>query len=84
MNAAAAASVFLTLVPQFLDVHRSLAPQVLTLATAQALLVGVWLTGWTVVLAGAARLLKSPRAGGIWRRASGCVLIGLGLRSAVA
>lgn len=79
-----AASIFLTLIPQFLDSHRPLAPQILTLATAQGLLVCTWLVCWTVVLAGASRLLSSPRATGVWKRASGCVLIGLGLRSAIA
>jgi threonine/homoserine/homoserine lactone efflux protein len=79
-----AASIFLTLVPQFLDPRRPVAAQVLALASAQALLVAAWLTCWTVVLAGAGRLLSSPRAKGIWRRASGGVLIALGLRSAVA
>jgi threonine/homoserine/homoserine lactone efflux protein len=78
-----AASIFLTLIPQFLDSHRPLAPQILTLATAQGLLVFTWLACWTVVLAGAGRLLNSPRATGVWKRASGCVLIGLGLRSAI-
>ena len=78
-----AASIFLTLIPQFLDSHRPLAPQILALATAQGLLVCTWLACWTVVLAGAGRLLNSPRATGVWKRASGCVLIGLGLRSAI-
>ncbi|WP_034260617.1 LysE family translocator [Actinospica robiniae] len=79
-----AASIFLTLVPQFLDVHHELAPQILTLATAQGLLVAAWLTGWTVVLSGANRFLASARAKGRWKRITGCVLIGLGLRSALA
>lgn len=79
-----AASIFLTLIPQFLDVHRALAPQILTLATAQALLVATWLTCWTVVLAGAGRFLASARANGRWKRVTGCVLVGLGLRSAIA
>ena len=79
-----AASIFLTLIPQFLDPHRHLAPQILTLATAQGLLVCTWLACWTAVLAGARRLLSSTQATGIWKRATGCVLIGLGLRSAVA
>ena len=79
-----AASIFLTLIPQFLDSRRPIAPQILTLATAQGLLVCTWLLCWTAVLAGASRLLNSPRATGIWKRATGCVLIGLGLRSAIA
>ncbi|MBR7839482.1 LysE family translocator [Actinospica durhamensis] len=79
-----AASIFLTLIPQFLDPHRHLAPQILTLATAQGLLVCTWLACWTAVLAGARRLLSSTHATSIWKRATGCVLVGLGLRSALA
>jgi threonine/homoserine/homoserine lactone efflux protein len=78
-----AASIFLTLIPQFLDPHQPIAPQILTLATAQGLLVCTWLACWTAILAGATRLLSSPRATAIWKRASGCVLIALGLRSAI-
>lgn len=79
-----AASIFLTLVPQFLDPHRPLAEQILVLATAQSVLVATWLGCWTAALAGAGRLLSSPRAKAMWRRATGCVLIGLGMRSAIA
>lgn len=79
-----AASIFLTLVPQFLDPRRPLATQILTLATAQSLLVCAWLAAWTVVLSRAAGLLNSARAKRIWGRASACVLLVLGARSATA
>jgi threonine/homoserine/homoserine lactone efflux protein len=79
-----AASIFLTLVPQFLDPHRQFAAQILTLATAQSLLVCVWLMSWTAVLTGASRMLNSTCAKGVWKRATACVLICLGVRSAIS
>ena len=79
-----AASIFLTVVPQFVDPRHPLAVQVLTLATAQATLVAAWLAAWTVLLGGAARLTRSPRAGLLANRVSACALVGLGIRGAVA
>jgi threonine/homoserine/homoserine lactone efflux protein len=79
-----AASIFLTLVPQFLDPRQPVAGQIMTFATAQGILVATWLTGWTAVLSGAARFLNSKRARDGWNRVSACVLIGLGVRSAIA
>ena len=79
-----AASIFLTVVPQFVDPHHQLAVQILTLATAQATLVAAWLAGWTLLLGGAARLTRSPRAGLLANRVSACALVGLGLRGALA
>jgi threonine/homoserine/homoserine lactone efflux protein len=79
-----AASIFLTVVPQFVDLRHPLAVQVLILATAQATLVAAWLAGWTLLLGGAARLTRSPRAGLLANRVSACALVGLGIRAAVA
>ncbi|MFJ9697012.1 LysE family translocator [Kitasatospora sp. NPDC101183] len=45
-----AASIFLTLAPQFLSPTAPVLPQFLTLATAQALLLTVWLLLWTPLL----------------------------------
>lgn len=75
-----AASIFLTLVPQFLAPHQPLLPQVFVLATAQALLVAAWLLAWTLVVdkAGA---LGTPQAKAALRRVTAAVLIGLGLRT---
>ncbi|MGP4114967.1 LysE family translocator [Streptomyces sp. 4N509B] len=78
-----AASVFLTLVPQFLDPERRLAPQILTLATAQAALVACWLAAWTGVVARAAHVLRSPRFTALLGRVTAAVLVALGLRAAV-
>ncbi|WP_327067604.1 LysE family translocator [Kitasatospora sp. NBC_01302] len=77
-----AASIFLTLVPQFLAPHRPVLPQVFELATAQALLVAAWLLAWSVVVdkAGA---LRSPRAKAALHRATAALLVGLGLRTAL-
>jgi threonine/homoserine/homoserine lactone efflux protein len=79
-----AASIFLTLVPQFLTPSRPLPEQILTLATAQGALIAAWLLGWTVLLTRARRLIGSPRARMIWNRASAFTLIALGIRTAAA
>jgi threonine/homoserine/homoserine lactone efflux protein len=79
-----AASIFLTVVPQFVNPAHPLAVQVLTLATAQATLVAAWLAGWALLLGGAARFTRSARASLLARRLTACVLTGLGLRSALA
>jgi threonine/homoserine/homoserine lactone efflux protein len=79
-----AASIFLTVVPQFVNPAHPLPAQVLTLATAQATLVAAWLAGWALLLGGAARFTTSTRASLLARRLTACVLAGLGLRSALA
>jgi threonine/homoserine/homoserine lactone efflux protein len=79
-----AASIFLTVVPQFINPAHPLPVQVLTLATAQATLVAAWLAGWALLLGGAARFTSSARASLLARRLTACVLAGLGLRSALA
>jgi threonine/homoserine/homoserine lactone efflux protein len=79
-----AASVFFTLVPQFLDPARPVAAQILTFAAAQCVLVAAWLFGWSFPIARAARRSRSAAAGRLWARVSGVVLVGLGVRSAVA
>ncbi|GAA1970985.1 LysE family translocator [Kitasatospora viridis] len=78
-----AASIFLTLLPQFLDPHRALLPQVLLLATAQAVLVSAWLLAWTAVLARAAGF-AAGRAKAVLTRVGAAVLIALGLRTALS
>ncbi|MEV4754950.1 LysE family translocator [Micromonospora sp. NPDC049559] len=78
-----AASIFLTLVPQFVDPRRPLVGQVLVLATAQVLLIALWLLGWTVVIGRAARVLRSRRFRTALDRTTGTVLVALGLRTAL-
>jgi threonine/homoserine/homoserine lactone efflux protein len=77
-----AASIFLTLAPQFVDARRALLPQLWLLAAAQAVLVATWLGTWALVVARAGRAAPGPRAGRLLRRASGVVLVGLGVRGA--
>ncbi|MDH6138398.1 MULTISPECIES: LysE family translocator [Kitasatospora] len=78
-----AASIFLTLVPQFVDPHRPLPPQILLLATAQAALVCAWLLTWTVVVARAAAAFARGPARAALARVSAAVLVTLGLRAVV-
>jgi threonine/homoserine/homoserine lactone efflux protein len=79
-----AASVFLTLAPQFLTPRQPVLPQLLVLATAQVLLVAVWLLGWAVVISRAAALARSNRFRSALSRVTGAVLITLGLRAATS
>lgn len=78
-----AASIYLTLVPQFLDPDRPVVGPVLVLATVHALLVGTWLLLWTVLIGRATRILKSPKFKVVLNRITGSVLVVLGLRTAL-
>ncbi|MFJ4678196.1 MULTISPECIES: LysE family translocator [unclassified Kitasatospora] len=73
-----AASIYLTLVPQFLDATRPLTGQVLTLAAAHAALVGGWLFGWTALLG---RARPHPRLRAWTTGATAAVLLALGLHA---
>ncbi|MFB4194193.1 LysE family translocator [Streptomyces carpaticus] len=73
-----AASVFLTLVPQFLTPGRPLAGQILALATVQAVMVAVWLTGWALLLPRTAARPGGERLRRTIGRIAGAMLIGLG------
>ncbi|MGP3931346.1 LysE family translocator [Nonomuraea sp. KM88] len=77
-----AASIYLTLVPQFIQPGRDLGGQIIALATAHALLISVWLLAWTALLHRGAQLLHRAR----FKRAAGkvaaVVLVVLGLRAA--
>ncbi|WP_411135634.1 LysE family translocator [Streptomyces sp. C10] len=79
-----AASVYLTLVPQFLTSSRSLAPQIATLAVAHVAVVLVWLLFWTSVVAAARTAIGTPRFRRGMSRLAGAVLIALGIRTATA
>jgi threonine/homoserine/homoserine lactone efflux protein len=63
-----AASIYLTLIPQFLDPRRPILVQVLILATAHALLVALWLLGWTAVIGRTARALRTARVKAVRNR----------------
>jgi threonine/homoserine/homoserine lactone efflux protein len=77
-----AASVYLTLVPQFLDPHQPLAAQIALLAVAHAMVVVGWLTGWTFVVSAAKNLLNTSWFKTAMSRVTGAVLIVLGVRAA--
>ncbi|MCX4744099.1 LysE family translocator [Kitasatospora sp. NBC_01287] len=79
-----AASIYLTLTPQFIDPHHSLPRQVLILATAHAALLALWLLSWTLVLGRAARAAAAPRVKALLSRVSAAVLVVLALRAAAS
>lgn len=60
-----------------------LAPMLL-LATGHAALHTCWLAGWTVLSGAAAKLLRTATARRLLDRLAGVILVGLGVRSAVA
>ncbi|WP_431773955.1 LysE family translocator [Streptomyces cucumeris] len=77
-----AASIYLTLVPQFLSARDPVAGQILVLATAHALLITLWLLSWSLLIGRFAPALRHsvrPRIA----RASAAVLVGLGVWSVV-
>lgn len=79
-----AASVYLTLVPQFVTPGRSFGGQILTLATAHALLITLWLLAWTVLVRRASQALRRPRFKQVAVRTTAVALLALGVRSATA
>ncbi|WP_436759978.1 LysE family translocator [Streptosporangium sp. V21-05] len=79
-----AASVYLTLMPQFIAPGEPLDGQVLALATAHALLIALWLLGWTILVGRAAPALRSPRFRNASAKVTAVVLVALGIRSATA
>lgn len=78
-----AAAIYLTLVPQFIAPHQPFGGQILTLATAHALLIALWLTAWTFLILRASHALRRPRFKRTAARATAAVLITVGVRSAV-
>lgn len=78
-----AASVYLTLVPQFVLPDQPILGQMLALATVHALLVGIWLGAWTAVIGTAARALSTGAFKRALNRVTGAVLVWLGARSAL-
>ncbi|THA69999.1 LysE family translocator [Streptomyces sp. A0958] len=78
-----AAAIYLTLVPQFIAPRQPFGGQILTLATAHALLIALWLTAWTLLIVRASHALHRPRFKRTAARATSAVLITLGIRSTV-
>lgn len=79
-----AASMFLTLAPQFIDPHRPFTPQILLLGGALAALVALWLAVWTAILSRTRRAFSKDGFARAVRRCSGAVLVLVGIRTAVA
>lgn len=72
--------------PQFITPGESLGGsfggQILTLATAHALLIALWLLSWTILVGRATHALRSPRFKNISAKITAVVLTTLGIRSA--
>ncbi|MEV4111628.1 LysE family translocator [Nonomuraea sp. NPDC049695] len=77
-----AASIYLTLVPQFILPGRPFGGQILTLATAHALLMAVWLLTWTVLIHQGAHIVHKARFKRAVGKVTAVVLVVLGVRAA--
>ncbi|MBE1587809.1 LysE family translocator [Nonomuraea angiospora] len=77
-----AASIYLTLVPQFVQSGRSIGGQILTLATAHALLMAVWLLTWTTLIHRGAHFVRKARFKRAVGKVTAVVLVILGVRAA--
>jgi threonine/homoserine/homoserine lactone efflux protein len=79
-----AAAVYLTLAPQFLHRGQAVMPQMLQLVAAHIVVGGGWLLVWTLIVGGARRVLCAAPFRRVLDRVTGSVLVGLGVRTAVA
>jgi threonine/homoserine/homoserine lactone efflux protein len=79
-----AAAVYLTLAPQFLQRGQPVLPQMLQLVAAHLVVAGGWLLVWTQIVGGARRVVRSEPFRRVMDRVTGSVLVGLGVRTAVA
>ena len=77
-----AAAIYLTLAPQFIAPKQSFGGQILTLATAHALLIALWLVAWTFLIRRASHTLQKARFKRTAARTTSVVLIAVGIRSA--
>ncbi|MFJ7965294.1 LysE family translocator [Streptomyces sp. NPDC096324] len=78
-----AAAIYLTLVPQFIAPDQPFGGQILTLATAHALLITLWLAAWTLLVLRASQALHKPRFKRTAAKATSAVLVAIGVRSAM-
>ncbi|GAA3505543.1 hypothetical protein GCM10019016_126560 [Streptomyces prasinosporus] len=74
----------MTLVPQFIEADHSFDAQILTLATAHALLMTLWLLAWTILIRRASRTLQKPRFKRTAAKITAVVFLVLGIRTAAA
>ena len=79
-----AASVYLTLLPQFLTPSHPIAPQIATLGVTHVAMILIWLLFWTYAVATARTAIDTPRFRRGMSRLAGAVLIALGVRTATA
>lgn len=73
---------FAAFLPQFIDQHRAILPQVVILALTFEVLAASSLALYVFMMARARRVMDSPRAIRIMNRAGGTMLIGAGLLTA--
>ena len=73
---------FAAFLPQFIDPHRAVLPQVVILALTFEVLAASSLVLYITMMARARRIMDSPRAIRIMNRAGGTMLIGAGLLTA--
>lgn len=76
-----AASIYLTLAPQFLNVGQVGVGSLLLLAAVHVLTMTVWLTAWSLVLKRSRRAVASDGFAVIVNRLGGAILVALGIRT---
>jgi threonine/homoserine/homoserine lactone efflux protein len=74
---------FVTFLPQFVEPHRPLLPQLLLLGTVFAVIGWSWLVVYGLLVARIRDFINAPRVRQWMERVTGTVLIGLGLRLAL-
>ena len=74
---------FVTFVPQFVDPHRQLLPQLLLLGSVFALIGWAWMNVYGLLIARIREFITAPRVRQWMDRITGTVLIGLGVRLAL-
>jgi len=75
---------FLSFLPQFVDRHHAVAPQVVFLAAVHVVVGLVWLTTYAALVARLSAAIARPRVKAALERATGVVLVALGIRVALA
>ena len=79
-----AASIYLTLAPQFLTAEQVHVGSLLILASLHVLAMTIWLSAWAIVLAKGGRVTRSDKLKCAVNRLGGAILIALGVRTVAA
>ena len=79
-----AASIYLTLAPQFLTAAQVHVGSLLILASLHVLAMTIWLSAWAIVLAKGGRVTRSDKLKCAVNRLGGAILIALGVRTVAA